>query len=79
MSDENSSDSVYIVEFNLDNINSPLAELVNLTKQVVDDTPKALEGNKQAARRARKALNEVKKICTPMRISIQEAIKTKSE
>jgi len=72
---EDTSVKKNVVEFDLDAIGSDSAELVGLAKQIVDDTPKGLAGNKQAARRARKALNELKKLCTPLRIKIQEAIK----
>jgi len=52
--------------------------LVKLVKEIYEDGPKGLEGNKQAARRSRKALNELKKACTPLRISIQDAVKPKA-
>lgn len=39
------------------------------------DAAKGMEGNKQAARRARKALNEIKKACPPLRQIIQSAVK----
>jgi len=52
-----------------------IAQLKALVEIVEVDTPKGLEGNKQAARRARNALNDIKKLCTPMRIEIQEAVK----
>lgn len=66
------------VEIELDG--SDFAALVKMAAQVYEDGPKGLAGNKQAARRARKALNEIKKACTPLRIKIQEAVKpSKSE
>lgn len=51
-------------------------ELKELVDKVCADGPKGLEGNKQAARRSRSALNAIKKLCTPLRIQIQEAIKS---
>lgn len=57
------------------------ADLIGKLKELISvveaDTPKGIEGNKQAARRARVALNDIKKICTPLRISIQESVKKK--
>lgn len=54
---------------------SDFDKLQDLVDQVKIDGPKGLEGNKQAARRARGALNDIKKICTPLRLQIQEAVK----
>lgn len=50
-------------------------KLKDLLDLVANNAHKGLEGNKQAARRARKALNEIKKVCTPLRLKIQEAVK----
>ena len=47
--------------------------LIKLAEDVKADVVK--DGNKQAARRARKNLNEIKKICTPMRKAIQDGVK----
>lgn len=58
---------------------NPFDTLKELVEKVCVDAPKALEGNKQAARRSRSALNEIKKLCTPLRIQIQDAIKNKKE
>lgn len=52
-------------------------ELKELVDKICADGPKGLTGNKQAARRARSALNDLKKKCTPLRIKIQEAVKKK--
>lgn len=60
-----------------DGFSDELALIEEAVAQIKEDAPKALAGNKKAAARARKALNEVKKLCTPLRIKIQEAIKTK--
>lgn len=56
---------------------SDFDKLKALAEKVSVDGPKGLEGNKQAARRARSALNDLKKLCTPLRIRIQEAVKPK--
>lgn len=56
-----------------------ITKLKELLEQIEKDAPKGLEGNKQAARRARKALNEMKKACTPLRLKIQEAVKKSRE
>ena len=58
---------------------SKFDELQDLVDVVKEDGPKGLEGNKQAARRARNALNELKKACTPLRVEIQEAVKKPRE
>ena len=57
---------------------SEFDKLQELVDQVKIDGPKGLEGNKQAARRARGALNDIKKLCTPLRLTIQEAVKKPS-
>lgn len=56
-----------------------IVQLKQLYEQVEKDAPKGLEGNKQAARRARKALNEIKKMTVPFRTKIQEAVKKARE
>jgi hypothetical protein len=58
---------------------SKFDEMQDLLDTIKVDGPKGLEGNKQAARRARNALNDLKKICTPMRVEIQEAVKKSRE
>jgi len=62
---------------------SPVDELEKINELVAtvqQDAPKAVnEKNKQAGRRARKALNDLKKICTPLRQKIQDAIKGSSD
>ena len=57
---------------------TPFDALQELVDQIKVDGPKGLEGNKQAARRARNALNDIKKLCTPLRLQIQEAVKKPS-
>ena len=52
-----------------------LEQLKSLTESVVEDAPKGIEGVKSSARRARVALNNIKKLCTPLRQAIQDAIK----
>ena len=69
MSDENTQDAAPATPFDA------LQELIDKVKE---DGPKGLEGNKQAARRARNALNDIKKLCTPLRLQIQEAVKKPS-
>lgn len=51
-----------------------LQELVEVANENIF---KAIEGNKQAARRSRVALNGIKKICTPLRVQIQGTVKKK--
>ena len=41
-----------------------------------DDAIKGVTGNKQAARRARIAFNNIKKACTPIRVNIQKVVKS---
>jgi len=65
------------VETTNDGFLSEFALIEEAVSQIKEDGPKAMAGNKKAAARTRKALNEIKKICTPLRIKIQEAIKTK--
>jgi hypothetical protein len=52
-----------------------VAKLKELVEAVEVEVPKAEGGNKQAARRARVALNEMKKLATPMRQAIQAVVK----
>jgi hypothetical protein len=56
-------------------INKKINELQTCIDIVKEDAVKGMSGNKQAARRARIALNNIKKVCTPLRIEIQGAIK----
>lgn len=56
----------------------PLDHLQELVERVRADAPKGMEGNKQAARRSRNALNDIKKLCTPLRQQIQDAVKKPS-
>lgn len=70
MTEENAQEPV-----NIETPDGKIAKLKELIETVEADTPKGIEGNKQAARRARNALNEIKKLCTPLRQDIQEAVK----
>lgn len=59
--------------------NEAITAMAELLETVKEDAPKGLSGNKQAARRARKALNELKKLCTPLRQQIQDAVTNKED
>lgn len=59
-------------------IGKSVSQLESLVQVVKDNAEKGAAGNKQAARRARVALNDIKKACTPLRIQLQEAVKGKT-
>ena len=58
-------------------ITEQITKMKELIASIEVDAPKALEGNKLAARRARGSLNDLKKMTTPMRILIQDTVKAK--
>lgn len=60
-----------------ESVEAKFAMLQELVEATYENIIKAAEGNKQAARRARIALNDIKKICTPLRVQIQESVKKK--
>ena len=55
-------------------------QVLDLAKSMAEDADKCLaEANKSAGKRARKALNEIKKACTPLRKRLLEVTSAKSD